>query len=45
MYTGPDNPGYMSNIPPWRIFAKYLAEMGMENEAEFILAQLAQVGT
>jgi hypothetical protein len=40
MYTGADDPGYMSNIPPWEIFAKYLAEMGMENQARFILSQL-----
>ncbi len=40
MYTGPDDPGYMSNIPPWHVFAKYLAEMGMEDEARYILSQL-----
>ncbi|SEK87202.1 hypothetical protein SAMN05216214_1061 [Atopomonas hussainii] len=38
MYTGPGE--YMSNIPPWHIFAKYLAQIGMKNEAQFILSQL-----
>jgi hypothetical protein len=33
----------MSNIPPWRVYAKYLAEIGMKDQAEFILAQLAVI--
>jgi hypothetical protein len=41
MYTGPDNPGYMSNIPPWYIFAEYLAKMGMKDKAQFILSRLS----
>lgn len=41
MYTGPDVPGYMSIIPPWRVYAEYVAKMGMEDAANFILEHLA----
>jgi hypothetical protein len=44
MYTGPDDPGYMSIVPPWRVYAKYLAKMGMVHEARFILSQLEAIG-
>jgi hypothetical protein len=44
MYTGPDDPGYMSNIPPWRVFAAHLRKIGLGNEADLIFKHLARVG-
>jgi hypothetical protein len=44
MYTNPDAPGYMSNIPPWRIYASYLIDLGLSEVAAFILARLDEVG-
>jgi hypothetical protein len=40
MYPGADNSVYMSNIPPWRIFIKYLAERGLDDVVEHILSHL-----
>ena len=36
MFTGPDSNPYMSNIPPWPVFVKYLFEHGHSKEAEMI---------
>ncbi|MBW2596000.1 MAG: hypothetical protein JRC93_08500 [Deltaproteobacteria bacterium] len=36
MFTGPDSDPYMSNIPPWPVFVKYLFELGHTLEAEMI---------
>ncbi|MFV7769113.1 hypothetical protein [Shewanella marisflavi] len=40
MYTGPSNEPYMSNIPPWKVFAEYLAQNGFTNEAKLIMQHL-----
>ena len=42
LYTGPSE--YCSNIPPWPIFAEYLAENGYEDEAELIRSALNAAG-
>ena len=36
MFTGADPDPYMSNIPPWPVFVKYLFEHGRTQEAEMI---------
>src|SRR5579872_4754117 len=44
MYTGPDGPVYMSIIPPWRIYAQYLSQNGLDEQARYILSILNQIG-
>ena len=40
MSTDPDPNPYMSNIPSWPVFVKYLAENGYPEEANLILKYL-----
>jgi hypothetical protein len=40
MYRGPDRDPYMSNIPPWPEFVRYLEMNGYQNEARLIRSYL-----